>query len=308
VTPADSLSRDFSRSLGEDTLLIAAEPLRADDFAYPRTILFDSSGALFASDGKNNGIWRSTDPRTQPLEPVLDDDSLSAPYIAGALGDTLVIFSAGSNEIVLVHDGVAARRFQLDDSDSGATLRYAGVRSGRIAVKSADKNDGSHLSWYSSTGSLVGTIPLGGKYWRHAGLLKTDGDTLLSLRGYLPQLDVIHERRVDSVGLFGFDSPMLARTRSFEYGGVDSPPLITPSASACGNNWWVLNTRPGWIRIDRYDRAGRLLHAFIQPDPSFDRELLPTDIAVDCRIPDEPLIAVSIASPDPEIRLYTIPR
>ncbi|MEZ4697933.1 MAG: hypothetical protein R2832_16065 [Rhodothermales bacterium] len=306
--PADSLSRSFSQTIGEDTLLIASESLHAADLAYPRTLLLDSTGALLVSDGKNGGIWRSADPLSGSLEPLIADASLSAPYLAGLVRDTLVIFSAGSNEIVLAHEGNVVRRFSLDDADAGAALRYAGVRNARIAIKSLDEDEGSHLSWYATSGTHLERDDLRGAYWRHAGLLKSDGDSLLSLRGYLPQLDVIDGTSVDSVGLYGFDSPMLARTRSFEYGGVESPPLIVPSASACGNNWFVLNTRPGWIRIDRYDRTGRLLRAYIQPNPSFDRELLPTDIAVDCSAAGGPLVAVAIASPDPEIRLYTLPR
>jgi hypothetical protein len=196
----------------------------------------------------------------------------------------------------------------LRESDAKSTLRYAGLDGRRVAVKALDEKAGSVLAWYDLSGNRLEERRLDGPYWRFSGLIKSDGDSLLSLRGYLPSIDVYFgSTAVDSVGLYGFDSPMLARTRSFEYKAVKAPPLLVSSTAACGNRWYVLNVRPGWIRIDEYDRSGQLQSAYTQPNPTFDRELLTTDLAVWCPADGRTILAVSVVSPLPEIRWFSKP-
>lgn len=203
-------------------------------------------------------------------------------------------------------DGAVVHRFPLDAADANATLRYVAVDGERIVVKALDQESGGHLAWYDPFGTRLLERKLDGAYWRHSGLLKTDGDSLLSLRGYLPLIDVYSDAtKVDSVALFGFDSPMLARTRLFEGNSAKAPPLLSSSSAACGNFWYVLNIRPGWVRVDKYDRTGKLQQAFTQPDPTFDSKQLTTDLAVSCGA--ETLVAITIANPVPEVRWYAIP-
>ncbi len=356
IAPADSLSRVFATSIGEDTLAVFQESMRAVGLTYPRTLLFDEDGFLYVSDGGSGAIWRTSASAEQlgrnaqsaskigpaitsstnsnisadissnrasssgqsarqsgteqpgaALEKISEDVDLAAPYLAGFVDDTLIVFQAGPNRIVQMKDGITVASFQLDANDSKATLRYAGVDNDQIVIKALDEKSGGTMVWYSGNGVRLFERRLEGEYWRHSGLLKSDGDSLLSLRGYLPVIDIyVDGEKADSVGLFGFDSPMLARTRSFEYSSVKAPPLLASSTAACGDSWYLLNVRPGWVRIDRYTKAGRLTGAYTQPNPSFDRELLTTDLAVWCA-DGQPIIAVAVASPTPEIRWFTLP-
>src|SRR5690606_2850496 len=115
-----------------------------------------------------------------------------------------------------------------------------------------------------------------------------------SIRGYQPVVDVIDMTgRVDSLRLRGFDSPMLARMRLFQLGDAKSPPLLVPSAAFAGGRIYVINARPGWLRVDVYDASLTLEAILVEPDPGFARSFYPTDIAV---LPDgdRVLLAVSL--------------
>ena len=97
---------------------------------------------------------------------------------------------------------------------------------------------------------------------------------------------------------------MLSRTRSFLLGDVDQPPLLTASAAAAQDRLFVLNMRPGWLRVDVFDESGRLLYILTQPDPEFKQEFFPTDIAVR-RMPNGGYeISVSIVQPEARIDRY----
>jgi hypothetical protein len=63
--------------------------------------------------------------------------------------------------------------------------------------------------------------------------------------------------------LAGFDSPQLLRSHRFILGEVDQPPLLTSSAVALGDSLVVVNLRSDHIRLDVYDRAGRLQRALV---------------------------------------------
>ena len=136
-------------------------------------------------------------------------------------------------------------------------------------------------------------------------MLRAWGDTVLSLRGYRPVIDVVTpEGRLDSMSLVGFDSPMLARSRMFLQGVLDRPPLLSSSAATCRDFLFVLNMRPGWLRMDVYDRRGILNHVLTEPDPVFDQSFFSTDVAVECSTPGAYQLAVTIAQPQPRIDLY----
>ena len=66
---------------------------------------------------------------------------------------------------------------------------------------------------------------------------------------------------------------------------------------------FVINVRPGWLRVDVYGSDGKLEAILTEPDPGFNKSFYPTDIGI--RFEDgEYLIAVTIAKPRPSVRLY----
>lgn len=116
---------------------------------------------------------------------------------------------------------------------------------------------------------------------------------------------------LDSLTLRGFDSPMLSRTRLFTLDELTQPPLLSSSAVAVGERLFVLNMRPGWLRVDVYDRSGELQYILTQPDPQFNTDYFPTDLAVRIAIKGDGAnasgsgtvyeLAVSVYKPEPRI-------
>ena len=62
--------------------------------------------------------------------------------------------------------------------------------------------------------------------------------------------------------------------------------------------------RPGWLRLDVYDRAGRLQHILVQPDPAFDTDFYPIDLAVRRSEAGRYEIAIAVVKPAPAVKLY----
>jgi hypothetical protein len=139
--------------------------------------------------------------------------------------------------------------------------------------------------------------------------LRSWGDTLLSLSGYRPAIDlVLPGERLDTLDLHGFDSPMLPRRRAYGRGEVDTPPLLTASAAPLGDRLYVLNMRPKHLQVDVYDRQGRLQRILTETPPESMEapDYFPLDLAA-FRDPDGALrIAVVTHEPEPAIRCYRI--
>ena len=95
---------------------------------------------------------------------------------------------------------------------------------------------------------------------------------------------------------------MLSRTRQFMLKDLTQPPLLTSAASAVGDRLFVLNLRPGWLRVDVYDESGKLKNILTQPTPSFNSEYFPTDLAVR-QIGDGPEYEFAITLIEPEARV-----
>ena len=130
------------------------------------------------------------------------------------------------------------------------------------------------------------------------------GDTLLSVRGYQPMVVRMSPGGViDSLRLNGFDSPMLARMRSHQLGLAYSPPLLISSVALSEGRYFVVNVRPGWLRVDVYDRTGQIEAILTEPTPSYDKSFYPTDIAVR-RDRDHYLLAISVSRPVGSVRMY----
>ena len=58
-----------------------------------------------------------------------------------------------------------------------------------------------------------------------------------------------------------------------------------------------MNLRAGWLRIDAFDRTGRLVHRLTEPDHAWDASFFPQDLAVRSRADGTYIIAVAVSSP-----------
>jgi hypothetical protein len=84
---------------------------------------------------------------------------------------------------------------------------------------------------------------------------------------------------IDTMSLVGFDSPMLARSRSFVLGQIDDAPTLISSATVFEDIFFLLNLRPGVLRIDLFNRSGRLIH-ILEREYQNPTTFTPTDLAV----------------------------
>ena len=304
LTAADSTSRNIAAAMPIDTLILkwsaTGDGLR--DFEYPRTLLFDGSRRLWLSDAASNRVV-AFDSSGVVLS-VVESNLFSYPYLAGTVGDSVFAFSPGRQRVHLIAPGEVTDILETPSPPKSGLLQYAHVSSdGRIFVKLLGDEFDGYLSSLNRLGRELWRHRLGGPSWTHAGNLRTWGDTLLSLRGYQPAIDIVRDGTLDSLRLRGFDSPMLSRTRLFAEGQIDQPPLLTASAAAFENELFVLNMRPGWLRIDVYDRSGMLRAVLTQPDPGFNKQFYPTDIAV-FGGQTETHIAVSFVEPEARVEYY----
>ena len=144
---------------------------------------------------------------------------------------------------------------------------------------------GVGLVGVAESGETQASDELPGPYWRHIGFLRAWGDSLLSLSGFRPVVDVLSMDAPDgtisnSMALVGFDSPQLVRSNQYMLGEVDQPPLLVSSVAPFGDNLYVLNIRADGIRIDVYGREGRIERALVYLDVEALPNAFPVDIAV----------------------------
>ncbi len=302
--PADSLSRQIAAAVAPDTLVRIASFSGSQDYEleYVRSLAFGSDGALYAADAARGTVIKFDD-RGRVVR-VVRSDLFSYPYVAGVVGDTVLVFSPGRHRIQSVHaDHVADMAATPNDVPLRGLLQYVHRSRGGLYAKLLGEEFEGFVGRVDPDGPFVRIASLTGPSWRRAGFLKSWGDTLLSLNGYRPMIDlVLPDGQVDSLRLIGFDSPMLSRRRLFELGQIDTPPLLTASAAAEGNRLFVLNMRPGWLRVDVYDRSGRLAAVLTEPDPVFNRDYYPTDLAVR-ELPASSAFRIAVAVVRPEARI-----
>jgi hypothetical protein len=231
-------------------------------------------------------------------------DGLKYPYVAGFLSDTLVVFTPDDPRVLLVSNSNVLQSYPVPaDRPSKNGLQYVTAGDNGYFYKVIDKDFEGYIAEHNLYGEETGRVSLAGEYWRYAGALKMWSGTLISLSGYLPQIHRIDdEMKIDSLALVGFDSPMLSRTRQFMLKDLTQPPLLTSAASAVGDRLFVLNLRPGWLRVDVYDESGKLKNILTQPTPSFNSEYFPTDLAVR-QIGDGPEYEFAITLIEPEARV-----
>ncbi len=312
--PADSLSRELAAALPVDTLRVAGS-ISTPDLVHPRTVGFAADGTLWMTDTGTGSVYRveSSEKDTAgvgaPGERVLRElrrRTDTFPYLAGFAADTALVFEPSSHTMWrIAPDGDTVDVALGGRLPERGGLRYAAANDSVWAIKIAADGFDSYLARLDPrTGEAVESVGLTGEAWRHAGLLRVEGDTIRSLSAYLPQMHV-WVGALDSLRLTGFDSPMLARTRQFVQGDTHEPPMLSASAAFQPRGIHVLNMRPGWLRIDIYDRAGHLQYILTQPDPGFNKNYYPTDLAVR-EYPDGRVeYAVSVLEPEPRIDFFT---
>jgi len=304
--PQDSLSKAFAASLPVDTLTVLDWIEVSDELTmeYPRTLGYDAEDRLWVSDTELHTLTALSEDGS--VKERIDATEFPFPYIAGFRGDTVIVFSAGTSEIIKVVSGEAVARIPVpDDAPSRGVFRYAAADEARIFIKVIADGFEGYIAELDNSGAVLNRRALSGPYWQYAGMLRIWGDSLLSLSGFRP---MIHLRSsADSVRvmpLVGFDSPMLARTRLFVLNHLDQPPMLTASAAAVGELLFLLNMRPGWLRVDVYGHDGHLQNILTQPSPEFNQDYYPSDIAVRRISETEYELAVSVIEPEPRIERY----
>ncbi len=306
LLPSDSVSRAFASTLPVDTLEIRDVIEQSDELqmGYPRTVAFAPDGRLWMSDAELH-LVTAFEESGEVIEQI-DAAEFEFPYIAGFRGDTLMVFSPQTRTVESFLGSVRVGSLSMPDvlPERGA-FQYAAASEGRLYYKAiADEFEG-YVFRLRPGGQIEERWQLDGPYWRYAGFLRIWGDSLLSLSGFRPVVHVqIGEAAIDTMALSGFDSPMLARSRRFVIGDLAEPPLLSTSAAPSGNYLFVLNMRPGWLRVDVYDHGGLLKRILTQPAPEFNQDYYPTDIAVRRREDGAFDLAVTVIEPEPRIERF----
>jgi hypothetical protein len=284
--PADSLSRQIAEATPADTLAVVWQTTLPEGVRYPMSLVWEG-GRIVVADLQTGSLHILGEDGSHAGE--VADERFEYPLISGAEGDTIAVLSRGRREVHLV---------ALDRAGGGRIVESLAIPDGRnqvaawsrdrLFVKTADEDHGSAILEVDMLTGEVRSHPLPGPYWRHIGLLRIWGDSLVSLSGYRPVIDVLRMdapagTRPDTLALMGFDSPQLAHSRAFVLGDRREPPLLVPSAVAIGDRLFVLNARPGWAHVDVFRREGdelRLERSLISPDPEMGRNYFAADIAV----------------------------
>ena len=310
LAPADSLSRALAVSVPMDTLALAwTRPIVADEGnAYPRTVRFGpaSAGPIYLSDAEQALVF-VFDISGAPIDTF---PAPNIPWLAGVQADTVALFEPETPAMHFFVAGEPVGTLPIRDEErSDAALTYGAFSNHTVYYKRVDPERGGFVAEIDPSGHAATRHSLPGPYWRHAGMLRFWGDSLLSLSGFRPVVDIIPldeppGEPIDTLALRGFDSPMLARSLAWMQGDVHKAPLLTPSAAAEHDLLFVLNLRAGWLRIDAFDRTGRLVHRLTEPERAWDASFFPQDLTVRRQADETWAIAVAVSSPEPELRLY----
>ncbi|MDX1420460.1 MAG: hypothetical protein R3181_10885, partial [Rubricoccaceae bacterium] len=249
-------------------------------FELPTSVAWwpDSLGGRLAIVDTRRGSLHVLSPEGEVIE-ERTPDGLRYPYLAGLRADTVVLHNRGERRLDFVVGDRSVRRIPLEQ-DYGTAL----ATGDGLWAKQAVEND-TYLARLDADGTVGVAYPLPQPYWRHVGFLRVWGDSLLSLSGYRPVVDVLPlgapaGAAPDTLALVGFDSPQLVRSYQFLIDEVDEPPLLTPSAVPLGDRLFVLNIRYDAIRIDVYGRGGRLQRALVLPAADLLADVFPVDLAV----------------------------
>lgn len=306
INPTDSLSRAIAEAIPVDTLTVLDTLMPVDPaLEYPLSLRYRTDGSLWVGDASGHAIVGFSE-SGDVLENV-HIEGLEYPYVVGFRSDTLLVFTPADPRILVILNGVELHSFPVpDDRPSNNGLQYVTASQNGYYYKVIDDDFEGYIAELNLDGEETGRVNLTGDYWRYAGALRMWDTSLISLSGFLPQVYRIHgfesNMSIDSLALKGFDSPMLARTRQFMLKDLTQPPLLTSAAVGIGERLFVLNMRPGWLRIDVYDTSGTLEVVLTQPNPSFNTDYFPSDLAVR-KVSDESEYELAVTIVEPEARV-----
>lgn len=303
ISPLDSLSRTIAAGILPDTLT-PPEVIFVAGLEHPRTVLIGEEGRIYASDTQNSRIFIFDVDSTGHTSFSLP--STVFPYLAGWSFDSLIVFDPDTHQFHFVVDTVSVATIATRGMPQ-KSLQYALANEGMLYLKAVTR-DSTHFVWsLDRTGSPIQESILYGSSWEHAGLLRYFDDRVVSLSGFYPwaltwEGDLSNVP--DTLRWRGFDSPMLRRTYSFDHGKGRGAPLITSSAAAAGEFWFVLNQRAGWLRVDVYDRLGMLQNILVEANPVYIKNFYPIDLASKLNPDGTYQLAVAFIAPKPSIRIY----
>jgi len=313
IAPSDSLSRARAAEVPADSLyrVHAVASTEAHPMSYPRSLRYQPDGTLVVADAERNSLHYLTAEGRYDRE--VTSNAFDVPYLAGAVGDTLWVFNAGSDALVGVsdHEVLPETGFSIDRADA-ASLVYAAAHPESLYLKVLGEDIGATLYQYDWSGTVQAERTLSQPYWRYAGFLRVQGDSLWSLSGFRPVVDRLPlnlesaSASPDTLALHGFDSPMLERSYAFLQGDTHEPPLLIPSATFANGRLFVLNVRSGWLQVDVFGRDGVLQHRLIEANPQPNTDFFPHDLSVHPH-EDGYDIAIAVSDPDPVVVTYRWP-
>ncbi len=271
------------------------------ELQFPRSVAIRDSN-VFVGDVETASIIRFN--LDGAATATISEPDWSYPYLAGVDARNLYVYLPSQARIDALNR-LTSETTHIRTYDAGELgLSYASADSTLAARKLLPKESPGRLDLFRNRVDSASTIALDAPQWTFAGALLVDSDTVYSLRGYHPSIDVFTSRGlVQQRQLSGFDSPMLARAYNFRKGESDKPPLLSSDAALANDRFFVLNIRPGWLRVDVYSRGGSLQAILVEPNPSFGKHYYPTGVDV---LFDRGryLIAVSYKEPEPSVRLF----
>ena len=297
ISPADSASAALAEVAPVDTLdeVWTARAPEADPMPVPSSLGW--AGDVLAVVESQEGSVR----RFSGAGAYLDRTDLPAgsyPYFAGARGDTVVVFARGRSALLWAVPGAGVAREVPTPAGATNALAAPGLLAARVG--GGPDADAPAVVRLSETGAETARQPLPGPAWRSVGFLRVWDGRLAALSGYRPVVDRVDVADglgpADTLALAGFASPQLVRSAQYARGEVDEPPLLTSSAAALDGRLFVLNLRSDHVRVDVYDRDGRLERVLVSPSRG-----LEIDVALDLaarRGPDGDVeLAVLLARP-----------
>ena len=302
--PSDSLSRRIAEAAPVDTLALVRRVEAPPEaiLEYPTSLALMADGRIVVAETRRGALV--TFDAAGTYRSALQHEAFRYPFLAGVLGDTVAVLNRGAHRVDLVVGDDVVRSVAVPEARNGAAL----LTDAGLFYKTATEADGAALYRLGHAGDERARYALPGPFWRHLGFLRTWGDSLLALSGYRPVVDVLAPGKaaLDTLALVGFDSPQLERSRLWAIGEVDEPPLLSPAAAALGAHLFVLNARPGWVRIDVFARGEgglRLQRTLLQPDPEMNSQMLPVDL-VARRVGEAVEFVVLTTKPRPGLTFY----
>ena len=290
--PADSLSRTVASALVVDSLVYLGKMDSTTTAGrYINTLQSDSSGVLYATDLLSSEVLTLTEGGA--VTATVKDTMLTYPYLVGMRDGAVAVFSAGTGVVRFIREGRVVDSQRLPEFTSvGALSAYAVVDETRSYFKHVNPPDSTYFLDLENPNAE--RVKMAGPGWRHRGVMRFWNDRLLSFSAYRPVVEVLTTTgQPDTLALVGFDSPMLARSRAFVLGEEDDAPLLISSAKVVGDHLYVLNLRPGIIRVDVYDETGHIRHILEYAEQGL-LSYTPQDLAV-WEVPDGP-VHITVAS------------